>query len=199
MIATYVQTKPNSPENARRLWGSGQTGEGEYRRIWIGPPWFQGAVHSPTDATKVAVHEVVHVLQYELAGQGALNSGPDDVPRAGPRWLSEGVAELTAYQAIAENGLMRIEDVRARWRGTTKNLSATPLRALEVLRGRPPGVYDMYALAVDFLVTGRNRGDLLTYFETLGRGTPWRDAFAATFGRSVDAFYDAFETYRRGL
>ena len=199
MIATYVQTKPTSPDAARGLWGSGsQFGEGEYRKIWIGPAWFQDAVSNQTNGTKIAIHEAVHVLQSELAGPGALNSGPDDVPRAGPRWLSEGVAEWTGYQAIAENRLIRIEDARARWERTTKSLS-TPLQAHEVRRGRPDGAYDLFAFAVDYFVRGRNRGDLLTYFEAIGRGEAWQSAFATVFGKSVDAFYAEFEAYRSGL
>ena len=39
----------------------------------------------------------------------------------------------------------------------------------------------------------------MAYFEAVGRGDSWPNAFSAAFGRSVDAFYVEFETYRRGL
>ena len=82
---------------------------------------------------------------------------------------------------------------------TTKTLSSTTLSALEVRGGRPVGAYDIYALAVDYLVRGRNPATLLTYLEAIGRGTPWRDAFATTFGLTIESLYAEFAAYRQTL
>jgi hypothetical protein len=40
---------------------------------------------------------------------------------------------------------------------------------------------------------------VLSYFEAIGRGVPWEAAFAATFGKSADVFYEEFAEYRGGL
>ncbi len=54
-------------------------------------------------------------------------------------------------------------------------------------------------LAVDFLLTTRSDALLVAYYEAIGRQLPWPQAFSSAFGLTVDAFYDDFETYRRGL
>jgi hypothetical protein len=197
MIATSARTKPRSLADARALWGGGtQFGEADYRVLWIGPPWFT----SPEpNRSKIAIHEVVHVLQSEQAGPGALGSSDDEIPRAGPRWLFEGHAEWTAYQGVARIGLLGIDRARAQWMSTTKALASTPLSALEVRAARPDGAYDIYALAVDFLLRGRDPASLSAYFESIGRGTPWRNAFSATFGLSLESFYAEFAAYRQTL
>jgi hemolysin type calcium-binding protein len=197
MIVTSANTRPRSLADSRALWGSGtQFDEVDYRVMWIGPPWFAA---SEPDRSKIGIHTVVHVLQAELAGRGALGGRDDEVPPAGPKWLFEGHAEWTAYQAVAAIGLLPIESARARWITTTKSLSSTPLSALEVRGGRPVGAYDIYVLAVDFLLRGRDPASLSAYLEVIGRGVPWRDAFATTFGLTIESFYAEFDTYRRGL
>jgi hypothetical protein len=197
MIVTSANTKPRSLADSLALWGSGtQFAEVDYRVMWMGPPWFT----SPEpNRSKIAIHEVVHVLQAELAGRGSLG-GPDNaVPPAGPKWLFEGHAEWTAYQGVARIGLLSIDSARAQWIATTKALASTPLSALEVRAARPDGSYDIYALAVDFLLRGRDPASLLAYLEAIGRGTAWRDAFAASFGVTVESFYADFAAYRQSL
>jgi hypothetical protein len=68
-----------------------------------------------------------------------------------------------------------------------------------VRRSRLPGHVDVYALAVDFLLRGRDPASLSSYLEAIGRGTPWREAFAATFGLSLESFYADFAAYRQTL
>ena len=197
MIITSANTRPRSLADSRALWGSGQQfAEVDYRVMWVAPVWF--ATPEP-DRSKIAIHEVVHVLQAELAGRGALAARDDEVPPAGPKWLFEGHAEWTAYQAVAMIGLLPIERARARWIATTKALAGTPLSALEVRAARPIGAYDIYALAVDFLLRGREPASLSAYLEAIGRGTPWRAAFTTTFGMTIEAFYAEFATYRQTL
>ena len=197
MIVTSANTRPRPLADSRALWGSGQQfAEVDYRVMWVAPVWF--ATPEP-DRSKIAIHEVVHVLQAELAGRGALGGRDDEVPPAGPKWLFEGHAEWTAYQAVAMIGLLQIERARARWIATTKALAGTPLVALEVRAARPIGAYDIYALAVDFLLRGREPASLSAYLEAIGRGTPWRAAFTTTFGITIDAFYVEFAAYRQTL
>ena len=197
MISTSANTRPRPLADSRLLWGGGQQfAEVDYRVMWVAPVWF---ATSEPDRSKIAIHEVVHVLQAELAGRGTLGGRDDEVPPAGPKWLFEGHAEWTAYQAVALTGLLPIERARARWIATTKALAGTPLIALEVRAARPNGAYDIYALAVDFLLRGREPASLSAYLEAIGRGTPWRDAFSTTFGMTTEAFYAAFAAYRQTL
>ena len=60
--------------------------------------------------------------------------------------------------------------------------------------------YPLGFMAVDFLVD--NFGDLsalpalVSFYDEIGPGTTWQDAFWSTFGISIDEFYAEFEAYR---
>lgn len=195
LLAAYVQNEPISSDAARRLWEGGQVGHATPRKVWLGPRWFQNA---EAGALKIAAHEAFHLLQYEVIGQRAMSvSTLDEIPPAGPWWLAEGSAEYFAYLAIGRDGALSIADVRAQWLRSAKSTSAT-LRALATLRGQreTPNPYDIYALAIDLLLRGRDPKLVFAYYEGIARGTAWPDVFAATFGRSYDAFVDEFESYR---
>jgi hypothetical protein len=197
MVRTFAQTRPNTTlDQARDLWiGRGQVMHAENRRIWIGPLWF---ATPSADGAKIVAKEAFMVLLYAAAGENSLNSGLDDIPRAGPRWVSEGTGELAGHLAVAAAGLMDMPSVRARWAGAAA-ASATPLRALAVLRGQyeTANAFAIFAFAADRLVGDAGVTKLLTYFDAIGRGVSWPEAFTATFGKSVDAYYAEFEANRR--
>lgn len=201
MIRAYAETRPTTVDDARRLWEGGQVGHALPRKVWLGPGWFTSGGRSVVSALKIAAHEAFHLLQYELVGERPLGaSSLDEIPPAGPWWLAEGTAEYFAYLAVVEDGAARVADVRAQWVRSTKASSAT-LRALATLRGQRenPAPYDIYALATELLLGGRDPKPVFTYYEAIARGVRWPEAFATTFGRSFDAFVDEFEAYRRGL
>jgi hypothetical protein len=187
-----------TPEQARDLWGylvahAGTSG------LWVGPLWFSSS--DTANAKKILAKEEFMLLLYALAGPNSLNSGDDDIPRAGPRWLSEGTGELSAYLAIADAGLTSMPGVRANWVQQAKSSPVT-LQRLEIRRGRleaGSNAWGIMPLAVDRLVGEGGTAKALSYFEAVGRGEPWEAAFAKVFGKSVDAFYAEFEAYRRGL
>ena len=54
-------------------------------------------------------------------------------------------------------------------------------------------------LAVERSVGEGGAARVFSYFEAIGRGTPWETAFTVAFGKSVDAFCTEFDAYRRGL
>jgi hypothetical protein len=114
LIRACAETAPTEPANSRDIWTRGTFATAQLRKLWFGPLWFSGGPLA--NLTKIAVHEAFHVLQYELAGERSGNSGFDDIPRAGPRWLSEGSAELVGYLAIANAGLTSMISVRRDWR-----------------------------------------------------------------------------------
>ena len=199
MIRTYAETRPTSLDDARRLWEGGQVGHATPRKVWLGPAWFQTSSSSQERSLKIAAHEAFHLLQYETVGERPLGvSGLDEIPSAGPWWLAEGAAEYFAYLAVAADGASRFADVRAGWVRSAKATSAT-LVALATLRGQreTPNAYDIYALATELLLQGRDPKLVFIYYEAIARGVPWPEAFAGTFGRTHDAFVGEFETFRR--
>jgi hypothetical protein len=199
IASMYAATAPTEPANAHRIWVERQTfAVGALRKSWFGPLWFATFGQSRLNATKIAVHEAFHVFQNELAGP-TFSGSDDDIPRAGPRWLAEGSAELVGYLAIADAGLTTMSGIRADWAGRAAS-SPVPLSRLAILRGQfeaGANAWGIMPLAVERLVGEGGLGKVLAYFETIGRGVAWQDAFATTFGKSVDAFYAEFEAGRR--
>lgn len=119
----------------------------------------------------------------------------------GPRWITEGSAELVAYLAIADARLTSMPVVRADWAQRTKSSPIT-LQRLALYRGQFEAGYAAFAimaLGFDRLVGEGGVAKVFTYLEAIGRGEQWQAAFATAFGKSVDAFYAEFEAYRRGL
>jgi hypothetical protein len=53
--------------------------------------------------------------------------------------------------------------------------------------------------ATELLTKASGVASLTAYWAKIGAGTPWRDAFQQTFGRSVDQFYDEFAAYKTSL
>ena len=200
LVQAFAQQEPSySPERARQLWEGGQVAHATQRKVWFGPNYFV-AGRPLWQALTIAAHESFHLFQYELAGQRALSvSSLDQIPTAGPWWLAEGTAQYFAFLAIVREGVISLEEVRRAWVSSTKQ-SAVTLRDLATLRGQAgwPS-YDIYSLATEALLRGRDPSIVFTYYEAIGRGVPWPDAFATTFGRSFDAFVDEFEAYRIGL
>jgi hypothetical protein len=200
MIRTYASTRPTSLEESRRLWTGGQVGHALPRKLWLGPGWFlQLSGGGYGSRLKIAAHEAFHLLQYEVAPENLWFGGIDDVRPLGPWWLLEGAPEYFGSLAIVEEGVFSLTNVYGQWEQTARSSPAT-LRSLETFRGQlnTPGAYDIYALAVRQLVRDRDPKLVMTYFEAVGRGASWPNAFLAAFGRTVDAFYAEFESYRRG-
>jgi Ca2+-binding RTX toxin-like protein len=199
LVRVYAETAPTEPGNARDIWTRGTFATVTLRKAWFGPNWLNEGTGS--NAVKIAVHEIFHVLQYELAGDRSLNSGFDDLPRAGPRWLAEGSAELVGYLAAVDARLMTIASVRADWAERART-SAVSLERLAFLRGQfdaGPNAWGIMPLAVERLVGEAGLPKVLAYFAAIGRGEPWETAFAASFGKGVDAFYAEFTAYRGTL
>ena len=201
LLAAYVQNEPSfSLDQARRLWEGGQVAHATARKVWFGPSYFLPG-RSEAELLRIAAHEAFHLFQYELAGARALGvSGLDEVPTAGPWWISEGTAKYFADLAVVREGVLRLEDVRGEWIRRTK-VNTTSLADLATLRGQreTANPYEVYTLATELLLQNRSPTLVFAYYEAIGRGVAWRDAFASTFGRSIDTFVAEFEAYRRTL
>ena len=201
MIRTYADTRPTSLDESRRLWQGGQVGHAVPGKIWLGPSWFDQLIGAGYGSRlKIAAHEAFHLLQYQVVPEHLWFGGTDDVRPLGPWWLIEGAAEYFGHLAIVEEGVLSVANVHGQWEQTAKSSPAT-LRSLETYRGQlnTTRAYDIYALAVRQLIRDRDPRLVMAYFDAVGRGTSWPEAFSTTFGRSTETFYAEFEEYRSGL
>ena len=79
--------------------------------------------------------------------------------------------------------------------------SPAPLPSLESYAGFLPqnSPYALSALAAERLTEQGGETRLIAYFEAVSRGASRSEAFSAVFGKSTEAFYAEFATYRNGL
>ena len=150
-------------------------------------------------ATAVSGHEYVHVWQSEL---GCLPSGE----QRRYRWLVEGMASGIAWRALVQARRATPAGVARRIRREGDfDANRRPLRAYEREGGRPPQ-YALWHLAIRALLRGATRNGaapqarpevaLRGFCRQVGEGTPWRTAFARSFGLPPAGFYARFEAVR---
>ena len=201
LIRVYAETAPTEPANSRDIWTRGTFATVTYRKAWFGPQWLLLASNQNTNLTKIAVHEVFHVLQSELAGDLSLNSGFDDLPRAGPRWIAEGSAELVGFLALADARLVGMPVVRNDWAQRAKS-SPVSLQRLAFLRGQFDAGSNAWGIMPWPSSGWSARAGRRRCSPTSSRSDAeiaWEAAFTAAFGKTVDAFYAEFAAYRAGL
>ena len=147
---------------------------------------------------KIIAHEMVHTLQHELAG---VRGGSDDysIPETGPRWLTEGIAEFLAFQAMSASDALgydtkRIWEFVEQGRRVDKLLSEMEtLAGIKTARG---STYDYFLLAAGLLASRTDQSSLIHYYSLLQPGTTWQEAFETAFGLPVEEFYELFEEHR---
>ncbi|MEA2528174.1 MAG: hypothetical protein QOF73_5401 [Thermomicrobiales bacterium] len=148
--------------------------------------WLQSA---PFDRVHVVVHEYMHVVQQELAGERG----------NAPLWIDEGVAEYVGYQAVIEAGLVSAADVEAyNAANVVFGPDLPPLSEVERpwdYQSQPSNIYGLSYLAVKQLV-GDRPTSIRRYYERLGDGASWRSAFRSAFRINPSDFYEAFEAAR---
>ena len=154
-------------------------------------------------------HEYTHVLQHYMQRSSS------------PAWLIEGQATYAEGLFFQSRGDRTGAGQRAQW--WLRALDVIP--SLRDLARRDPfyaggeAAYALGALATEWLVTqveAREAGQSgaaalpdsdfaaplpehdshIRYWENVPSPDRWREAFEATFGITVDEFYDAFEAYR---
>ena len=157
-------------------------------RTWRTPPAPAPDTWSATTERKeIAGHEYVHVWQGHQGSSGCLS---------GPIWLVEGMPESISYRAMIRDGLIAqsaLDRFEKRWVASARYV---PLRELESAFPNDTNPYNVSWLAVDRVLAPGSQAPLRSYCERVGNGQPWRTAFAAAFGESIDSFYSRFEAYR---
>ena len=142
-------------------------------------------------------HEYFHVLQEAVSE--AKHFSHDVVSEIGPAWLLEGSAVYAEVRTGAHEGLFSFAAGRARQMARAREIAA-PLRSTETYNGLFAANYALGFMAADFLV--ENFGSLpalvslLSFYDEIGPGTTWPDAFQSTFEISIEEFYAEFEAYR---
>lgn len=193
-------------ETARQAWQTSTAISGPRGIfIYVGSRGWSAA--SDAQRVEIVVHEDFHVLQNELVGPTGI-IGPradNEVPVGGPRWLIEGSAVVVAGRVLSAAGGDLASYAGAQRNALMSGARATtvPLRSLETWTGMvaagPDFGYSLAFVGADFLTASRPLSSLVAFWEGIGRRASWQEAFSTAFGQGVDAFYDAFETYRRGL
>ena len=132
-------------------------------------------------------HEYFHVIQFEWS---------DSDYRGTPVWMVEGGA---VYESFVHVGLydryQELAVVRsANYSGTLRDLEGVANWA-----DQRRSVYGLGALATEWLIDQSGTSTYADYWRALSEHTTWEDAFASTFGITVDDFHEAFEEHRAAL
>ncbi|MYH50742.1 MAG: hypothetical protein F4151_14770, partial [Gammaproteobacteria bacterium] len=136
----------------------------------------------------VLSHEYHHLVQNaavppEIAGRTIV-----------PRWIVEGAAEYGSGFFVRDK---YGTDTLQRWVGDSLAYEETFREIAADFRNEHYGVA---ALAIEWLVRhSGNPRSYLQYWDLLGSGASWDDAFTSAFGLARGTFFDSFEEYRAGL
>ena len=127
---------------------------------------------------KIIAHEMVHALGHELAG---VRGGSDDysIPKTGPRWLTEGIAEFLAYQAMSAADNLDYDTKRI-WefveQGKYVDMPLSKLETMVGIRAARGSTYNYFLLAAELLASRTGQNSLIRYYTLLQPGTTWQEA-----------------------
>ncbi len=148
------------------------------------------------DHWKTAIHEYTHIWQFHLGCLGSRRLG---------NWLSEGMAEFVAFEAMIESGEMRRVDVMDHMLFSARVTGQLDRALPDFAKGaiRDIGIWPGHIgfLALHRLAPSASDGilSLRTFCEDVGQGASVPEAFEAAFGVSLEDFYADFEQYREEL
>jgi hypothetical protein len=151
--------------------------------------------NGPIARQKVAIHEMFHILQFEMGWIG--------IPTPGPEWMIEGSAEFVGFRAIAEKGLLSFDTAVGCMAKEVADFGRTNppgLPNLSAVEARGPfrstigPLYALSMLGVHQLSPG-GATKLRTYGEAIGAGTIPPPAFLSAFGTTLTSFYSAWPGY----
>ena len=149
--------------------------------------WYR---YSPAYRLDVVVHEFVHVYQTDELGRHQ---------NGAPAWMMEGTAEFLASDALASRGLIDAGDADLYRYWTIADAPLDELADYEqqtMFRQADARVYGLAYLGMDWLARESGVAAIGAFFELVGNGVDWDDAFEEAFGLTPRAFYRAFERER---
>ena len=188
------------PDHLRSTLETGWQAEAQPWGFWAWVCGWQSQPPPDCHGNKAATlaHELFHVLQDQLSTRH---------PHLSPTWMSEGTATWLNWRLPPEFGQASYEDQR-QWTIDRVAKTSEPLNAGE--NGFYHWVYDLGSVVADRLVEMRGVDalldfDRLLYPQSIGKERrwvqmpTWHEAFEASFGLTVAAFYDEFEAWRATL
>jgi hypothetical protein len=151
-----------------------------------------------SERIRVLAHELVHTVQYGLAGG---RRGTSD------QWLREGFADWIAYRVLESldlvNPSFRRALLLARIKGAARRLSCAPLSEMVTLqdftksRTRVGGsaIYSQCFIAVDLLVKQHGVQPVVDYFSLFGRSDDRLGNFRTVFSQDLPDFEKEYLAY----
>ena len=138
-------------------------------------------------------HEILHLIQFQVSGTVEPNASTGEALRdEGPVWLQEGLAQVFANTVATDATEAEYRDImESRFEG-----SALP--DLSGLEDRPAlardqnTVYRAGAIGASDLVIEHGYLPFGQFYESLGEGSPWDQAFDQAFGVPPDVFYQSY-------
>lgn len=142
------------------------------------------------DIRWVVSHELVHEVQWQMTGRVSQKSDSVILAERGPGWLIEGTAE------VLSNRRMTVDDAMWYFR-RVRDLSSDMSRDLAELElyGQAQSAGDrLYVVgagaASQLAIRESGLPGLVAFYDQLGEGTPWPEAFTETFGITYEKFQD---------
>ena len=199
---TLARLENRSVESARRAfvdrsWG-GLAGLEDADSGWIMVNLLALAQHDrSSNFMRIAAHELSHVHQYTLQGNGRFSYTHSEVRVIGPAWLQEGGAEFHAMAALAKAGVWPYEQRHQHYANEARevDVSLKEMEIYDVLLGGP-GRFGLAAMGAELLAAKAGEEALITYWTLVRPGTTWQEAFETAFGMTIDEFYPLFEEHR---
>ena len=203
LFAAYARVRDVSEDFARDHWDDGD-GTGEAGNGWIFVNTSGSWVRKEPlfSLMKMPAHELFHTYQQGLSGLSVWG-GVNQVPEAGPRWLSEGTAEYFAYRAMDAGGEADFDKMRNStdpW-GFVKHAEYVDRRLSEMetwtgFSGARGDITSYAVMAAELLASRTGEKSLIQFYSLTQPGTTWQEAFEQAFGMNVEEFYDLFEEHR---
>lgn len=135
------------------------------------------------------VHEMVHIVQNELAGGGFRAPGQPLTEVVGPAWLFEGVAVLIRYiQNFDSDQLNHIVRL-TRDRIPHGSLAISEMEDFERRDDYQKIHYLKGFIAAKFLLDRNNEEAFFSFYRCLGNNDNWEKCFWTSFGISIEEFY----------
>ena len=199
LAPVYYAARGLKPRCSREWWFS------QGRATSVGPAGiFMTTYDRDHDSlTKITVHELINAYQYGLSKLPVSGGASDEVPKGGPRWLTEGVAEYLANRAVSAGGVLDYaaerNSIHPRGWVERVKLIDKPLSEMETqigFSGVGNSKYKYALLAAELLAFRAGEAELVYYYTLTQPGTNWQETFQAAFGMTVAEFYDLFEEHR---
>lgn len=145
----------------------------------------------------LVAHEFVHLVQFQLGGALPVEAGEKARLNAeGPAWLFEGVAQAFGNKTALKtpDWDFRIVNYR-RLNGELPDLSELELAS--TARTRRSDVYRAGTVGAVDLIDLYDYATIFEFYDNLGRGTDWEDAFFNAFGITPTQFYSHYNSVQR--